>query len=199
MRKQNFTNIMREELHMRWHQEKLVMLIHKLGYPRLLGAEIGVHKGETSRVLLKAFPELNLLMVDSWTTHEVCSGYARSKDVNAFWTQCEQNEFLREAVESTLFAGERASVFHMCSRAAAALVKDASLDFVFLDAAHDYESVIEDIELWWPKIKAGGFLSGHDFGHKKEASNLFGVSRAVQEKFGNRYSLLGAKIWCTWR
>ena len=32
--------------------------------------------------------------------------------------------------------------------------KDNSLDFVFIDAGHDYESVIKDLKAWYPKIKS---------------------------------------------
>jgi len=36
------------------------------------------------------------------------------------------------------------------------------LDFVYIDGDHRYESVIEDIRTWYPKIKNGGLLGGHD-------------------------------------
>lgn len=61
--------------------------------------------------------------------------------------------------------------------------KDESLDFVFLDASHEYEDVREDILAWLPKIKPGGVLAGHDYytGH-----NYFpGVKRAVDETLDN--------------
>jgi len=55
---------------------------------------------------------------------------------------------------------------------------DSSLDFVFLDAAHDYENVKADIVAWRPKVKSGGYLGGHDY------QLLFpGVMKAVQEEF----------------
>ena len=41
--------------------------------------------------------------------------------------------------------------------------EDGSLDFVFIDAAHDYESVTKDLNSWFPKIKIGGIISGHDY------------------------------------
>ncbi len=41
--------------------------------------------------------------------------------------------------------------------------EDNSLDFVFLDAAHDYESVKKDINAYFPKIKQGGVIAGHDY------------------------------------
>ena len=45
----------------------------------------------------------------------------------------------------------------------AALYEDNSLDFVFIDAAHDYESVRKDVSAWFPKIKRGGIMAGHDY------------------------------------
>lgn len=60
------------------------------------------------------------------------------------------------------------------SVSAAATYADNSLDFVFIDAAHDYDSVKADIIAWLPKVKAGGVFSGHDFNHPP-------VKRAVNE------------------
>jgi len=41
--------------------------------------------------------------------------------------------------------------------------KDDFFDFCYLDAAHDYDSVVDDLNAWWPKVKEGGVLSGHDY------------------------------------
>ena len=37
------------------------------------------------------------------------------------------------------------------------------MDFCFIDSAHDYETVKNDIIYWLPKIKNGGILAGHDY------------------------------------
>ena len=58
------------------------------------------------------------------------------------------------------------------------LFKNESLDFVFIDACHEYECVIEDIKHWLPKVKPGGVLAGHD-------ADWPGVKRAVEECLGN--------------
>ena len=64
------------------------------------------------------------------------------------------------------------------------------LDFVYIDGNHRYEYVKEDIELYFPKVKIGGVIGGHDF--KKDEP---GVIRAVFEKFG---SSINNKNWDWW-
>ena len=46
---------------------------------------------------------------------------------------------------------------------AAGHFRDASLDGVFIDAAHDYDSVVKDVAAWFPKVKPGGIFAGHDY------------------------------------
>jgi GT2 family glycosyltransferase len=65
--------------------------------------------------------------------------------------------------------------------------EDNSLDFVFIDAAHDYESVKKDINAWFPKIKKGGIISGHDYAWSddvKKAVDEFFVGKEIYETEG---------------
>jgi len=72
------------------------------------------------------------------------------------------------------------------SKLAVSLYQDDSLDFVFIDASHDYENVKKDIELWYPKVKSKGILSGHDY-----TDNWPDVISAVNEfSQKNNYSLI---------
>ena len=41
--------------------------------------------------------------------------------------------------------------------------KDNSLDFVFIDADHAFEAVTDDLSAWYPKVKRGGTIAGHDY------------------------------------
>jgi predicted O-methyltransferase YrrM len=68
----------------------------------------------------------------------------------------------------------------MSSLEAAAQFEDNSIDFVFIDAAHEYEFVKEDIAAWYPKVKPGGLFAGHDY-------NWTGVHKAVSE-FSQQYN-----------
>ena len=63
--------------------------------------------------------------------------------------------------------GERITLIVSDSVSAARLFGDRSLDWVHLDARHDYASVKADIEAWLPKLKAGGWLSGDDYDEQK--------------------------------
>jgi len=53
------------------------------------------------------------------------------------------------------------------------------LDFVYIDANHSYESVIEDINSWIKKIKINGIIAGHDY-HQGT------VQKAIQDFFKNK-------------
>jgi hypothetical protein len=77
------------------------------------------------------------------------------------------------------------------SLTAARRFPDRSIDWVHLDARHDYENLKADIEAWLPKVKQGGWLSGDDYDETKWPD----VVRAVTEV------LPQAKGWSTqqWR
>ena len=47
--------------------------------------------------------------------------------------------------------------------AAPAQFEDASIDFVYIDARHTYDAVMEDLEAWWPKVRPGGIVAGEDY------------------------------------
>lgn len=64
----------------------------------------------------------------------------------------------------------------LSSEEAAEMFENGSLDFVYIDAAHDYENVKRDILCWLPKIKLGGAIAGHDI-------TIPGVAQAVNEIF----------------
>jgi len=49
------------------------------------------------------------------------------------------------------------------SAESASRFEDGSMDFIFIDAAHDYDSVVKDLAAWWPKLKEGGIFAGHDY------------------------------------
>jgi len=67
------------------------------------------------------------------------------------------------------------------SVSAAELFMPMTVDFAFVDADHSHDSVLSDLEAWWPKIRSGGLLAGHDYNGL--APWLVGVTSAVHEFF----------------
>lgn len=71
------------------------------------------------------------------------------------------------------------NIRRMDSSSASNFYWNESVDFVFVDADHTYEGVKKDIMSWWPKIKKGGVLAGHDYAWHDH------IQRAVNELFGD--------------
>jgi hypothetical protein len=63
--------------------------------------------------------------------------------------------------------GDKIQLVISDSVSASRLFADWSLDWVHLDARHDYASVKADIGAWLPKIRKGGWLSGDDYDEQK--------------------------------
>ena len=77
---------------------------------------------------------------------------------------------------------------------AAEQFEDNSLDFVHIDASHEYDDVLNDIKSWYPKVKPGGMITGDDYVWS-------GVNKAVNEYFNNKmitvhnYDNYGGRLW----
>lgn len=68
------------------------------------------------------------------------------------------------------------------------LFEDNSLDFIMIDAAHDYENVKQDLYHWYPKLRVGGIIAGDDI-------TWPGVNRAVDEFFTSEYINHENVVW----
>ena len=55
------------------------------------------------------------------------------------------------------------------------------VDFCFIDGDHGYRSVMADLDAWWPKVRPGGTLAGHDY--RQSAPWMAGVTPAVHDFF----------------
>ena len=172
-------------------------ILDRCAMPPVIGAEIGIRIGLLSAALLRAEPQLELLMVDSWApAEEQTEAYRATGDRNALRTRAVAEKHYRMARAAVAFAGSRARIMRMTSEAAAAQTLDASLDFVFIDADHSYEGCSQDIRLWAPKVRPGGLLCGHDYDHIRP--EFHGVNRAVDEAFAaNGWTLMKGRNY-TW-
>lgn len=148
-----------------------------------VAAEIGVLRGFMSEYLLRNHPTLELFMVDNWQTAENQPAHYRATgDVHANHTDpVRVASHRREAEGRAQQYPERAIIFPVPSVEAARTIGDGSLDLVFIDADHSYEGVKADLAAWVPKVKAGGWIGGHDYSNTDPAYDFSGVDRAVNE------------------
>lgn len=75
--------------------------------------------------------------------------------------------------------GNRVEIIRKSSKCAALDFNDGSLDFVFIDAGHEFDDCYNDLISWYPKVKKNGFIIGHDFYNNA----CMGVTKAVLKYF----------------
>lgn len=135
-------------------RDNLASLYAELGFT--LGAEIGVHLGIYSEILLKANPDLYLYCIDPWKAS------AYEPGIHGIDTEQENYDSYYEIAKKRL-ASYRCEVVRKESMLAAKYFPDESLDFVYIDGNHEFVNVAEDLHTWKKKVKSGGIISGHDF------------------------------------
>jgi Methyltransferase domain len=136
-------------------------------------AEIGVYRGRSFLYLVASLDEKGKVpfayAIDCWDQSDEASHRPGNDELEAF-----------VSASMRLRLGRHIHVKPKRSEQAAEEFTDASLDLVFIDAAHTYAGVRADIALWLPKVKPGGVLAGHDY-----SASFPGVGQAVREAFGD--------------
>jgi SAM-dependent methyltransferase len=136
--------------------------------------EVGCKEGRTTAFLLEHCPDLRVIAIDPWIAMPKQGGKAGGETYEAWDFKAIEADFWNR-VEPW---ADRLSFHRKTSLHAADSVDDESQGLVFIDAAHDYDSVLEDIAVWRPKVAPGGILAGHDFQH-----NFPSVMEAVADSF----------------
>ena len=139
---------------------ELGSLLEILGYKSMI--EIGVHSGDFALETLKRWPSFeHYFGVDAWAE------LTNYKDT----ANAEKNE--QDArYEATLhkltgaYGKQKITLIRKFSTEAVRNFEDKSIDFVYVDARHDYCGCLEDIVNYYPKIRCGGLMAGHDFEYR---------------------------------
>ena len=165
----------------------LVQFILKHGL--VYGAELGVQKGINLKYLLENVPHLHMIGIDIWSDKSVRFNETKSEDLQKDTTSINYG-FYTSLLEYAKTVHPRLVLHRHFTSYATKFVEEGSLDFAFIDAGHEYEDVKTDIRNWYTKIKAGGYLLGHDINQPQ-------VRKAVNEVLGaNNWSIAKRqKIW----
>ena len=128
-----------------------------------VGCEVGVRNGRTTFKLLESFSNLKMFAIDF--------------DIKLFY---KDSVILKYGPRLKAIQGHSHEVHNQ--------IEGGSLDFVFIDASHDYSSVKGDIEYYTPKLKPNGWLCGHDM-------DFPGVNQAVNELLPNDHHIGPNNVW----
>lgn len=138
-----------------------------------LGVEIGTFHGEYAEKLLATWQGQRLFCVDPWKWMDAAE-YLDGCNVR----ECDE---VYAKVVDTLGKNTRCTIYRERSTEAIGRFDDGALSFCYLDGNHDLSHVREDLQIWWPKIKQGGVLGGHDLYIREDEFQRCGVFDAVWE------------------
>lgn len=110
--------------------------------------EVGAHLGKSSSYMCveiaKSQKDIKFFVVD-------------------FWLSIDEPDRFEQFMKNMKPLRSLFKPMKMSSVEAASKFKDNSIDFLFLDAGHEYEDIIADMSAWYPKVKKGGIVAGHDY------------------------------------
>lgn len=151
--------------------------------------EVGVFQGDFSEEILKRGPSA-LYLVDPWLN--------QSRDVypddHANMAQSEFDRIHGSVVER--FKGKPVCVVRQTSYEASQGFANGYFDFAYIDAIHTFESCLCDCLSWWPKVKPGGWLCGHDYTGKYVGVRL--AVDAFRRLTGAKLILMTQEPWASW-
>jgi len=124
--------------------------------------EIGVWKGKSisymAENIFKNRKEIKIFGVDTWKGSPSETYHIDEVNRNG---GCIYSNFYKNIKEQNLLG--KIFPMKMSSIEASKYFKKESLDCVFIDAEHTYESVFSDLRSWFLLVKEGGIISGHDY------------------------------------
>jgi len=140
--------------------------VRKQNKKDIVGVEIGVYKGLNSLSILNNLDIKRLYLIDCYKSYDefIDTDMEKIKDIA-----------IKNLKKHT---GKIKFIFNTSENACSHIPDD--LDFIYIDGNHEYEYVKKDIELYYPKIKQGGIIGGHDYPRE-------GIVKALDE-FGELYN-----------
>lgn len=139
---------------------------NELGFK--VGAEIGVQRGIFSEQLCKSNPGVEHYCIDAYTPY---------RDYKDFRAQAIFSSFQDEAHRR--LAPYNCKFIRKFSLDAAEVFADNSLDYVYIDANHRFDYIIDDLIAWGGKVRSGGIVAGHDYIHVHSVHVPFAVCSYV--------------------
>ena len=140
------------------------------------GVELGVERGLFTEVLAAKMPDCKIVGVDAWTAYKGYRDHVSQGKLDEFYIHAGDRLQAYPNVElMRAFSDEATKEF-----------PDGSLDWVYIDANHEWAHVTFDIYAWAKKVRPGGIVSGHDYyksKRKNTKNHVFYVVNAYMQAF----------------
>ena len=112
----------------------------------IIGLELGVKRGNNAKSILNNLNISKLYLVDFWKNYHYIPKNANKNYIHVI------QEFKNDKRVEII----KGNSLEICKN-----FKD-SLDFIYIDSNHIYNSLYNDIANWINKVKYNGIISGHD-------------------------------------
>lgn len=119
------------------------------------GVEIGSFEGTYSKYILENWPG-HLYLVDVWRKLDDAEYTDKSN-------QIDPKKTIAKVFDNLVGFENRSTIIRDFSEKASFIFRDNYFDFIYIDANHKYKYVISDLIHWYPKLRSGGIMAGHDF------------------------------------
>jgi len=149
----------------------LASLFNEVGFK--VGAEIGVERAVYSKALCRRIRGVKLYCIDFWETY-----FRVHKDLKRKHPKFKRCDEFYEISKKRLEQYD-ARLIRKSSMEAVKDFKSNSLDFVYIDANHEFKHVVDDISEWVKIVRPGGIISGHDYCRRTDWRYLCQVVEAV--------------------
>jgi hypothetical protein len=137
----------------------------------LVGVEVGVFKGSNASRLLRHLNIETLYLVDLYGEVTYYQGNVKDRTVDFSFAYKYAKHCLRR------FEDKIEWLIDFSDNACGMI--PSGVDFVYVDANHDFDMVYNDIKNYFPLVRDGGVFGGHDY-----CPTYPGVARAVDKFFG---------------
>ena len=151
--------------------------IYKQMKKNAICAELGVANGDHTKLILEYCKPEKIFAIDPWEPYWKNYKIPQKYHKNEETCDLEYNNTLRNVGHYT-----NCYIVRKSSENASKDFSNNYFDWVYIDAGHNYENVYKDLECWYPKIKKGGFICGHDYDKKMyNNGNRMEVREAVND------------------
>lgn len=132
----------------------MIPYINRMRSESVVGAEVGVLKGENIATLLDSCEKISKIFgIDVYECHT---------DYDVMRTQEDMEKYERVAEQNLASYSDRYELIKADSVEGAKRLESNSLDFVLIDADHSVEGIRRDLEAYYPLVKSGGYVFIHD-------------------------------------